>query len=114
MEVQKTEIDEMQSASETKRNIFLHGWRTDVDAAVAALSVEANADAVLNFLTNNYWEEKNRKRPRQRQEAVNYWSTSWGKLLRHPEVKDVATKTGRLFRRRFRVPFSIFEFIVQK
>jgi hypothetical protein len=38
----------------------------------------------------------------------DYWETSWGKLLRNPNTRDISSKEGRLFRRRFRVPFQIF------
>ena len=44
----------------------------------------------------------------------NYWrETNWGQLyINNPEVKDPSTKTARDFRRRFRVPFPIFDEII--
>ena len=39
---------------------------------------------------------------------VDYWSTPWGRLLRSENLNDVTSKNGKLFRRRFRVPFEVF------
>jgi hypothetical protein len=41
-------------------------------------------------------------------------TTAWGIMLSNPDLGDVTTKAGKLFRRRFRVPFPLFELIVVK
>jgi len=38
--------------------------------------------------------------------------TAWGKLIRNPNVKDASSYHGKLFRRRFRVPYPVFEHLV--
>ena len=65
--------------------------------------------------------EKRRKRsplssPRERN--VNYWSTTWGKLLASLSAIDggpsITSREGKLFRRRFRVPWDVFCDLVKK
>jgi Plant transposon protein len=50
-----------------------------------------------------------KKRRTSKQRTVDYWSTSWGELITNPATKDLTTTEGKLFRRRFRVPFPVFE-----
>ena len=38
---------------------------------------------------------------------------AWWRLIHHPDVADKKTSTGKLFRRRFRVSFGLFEQIVK-
>lgn len=45
--------------------------------------------------------------------GTDYSLTKWGKMIKHPDVNNVRSKIGRLFRRRFRVPFPLFEVIVK-
>ena len=47
-----------------------------------------------------------------RENKKDYWKTPWGVMLRHPDINNPTTKLGRLFRRRFRVPFPIFDEIL--
>ena len=46
------------------------------------------------------------------EDLTNFWDTPWGKLIQHPDVRDPATKTGKIFRRRFRLPFPLFNHLV--
>ena len=46
---------------------------------------------------------------KKRPEKVDFWQSNWGVMILHPDVRDPGTKLGKLFRRRFRVPFFIFE-----
>jgi hypothetical protein len=54
------------------------------------------------------------KRPRFQwhidgQRCLDYLTESrWGRLIAHPLVHDPQSRQGRLFRRRFRVPFPVF------
>ena len=36
---------------------------------------------------------------------ISYEETTWGQLIQDPEIKNSQSKVGKLFRRRFRVPF---------
>lgn len=43
---------------------------------------------------------------------VDYSTTKWGKLIRHPNVGNIESYQGKLFHRRFRLPFVVFQHIV--
>jgi hypothetical protein len=57
-------------------------------------------------------ENRNKPKKRRRKEKVKnrayYEQTPWWKVIHHPEIKDPCSKLARLFRRRFRLPFSLF------
>ena len=44
--------------------------------------------------------------------ANSFWETDWGNLIRHPDVCNIRTRMGKRFRRRFRLPFPLFEHVV--
>ena len=48
----------------------------------------------------------------EKMRRIDYNMSAWGKLIRHPNVKDASSYHGKLFRRRFRVPFPVFEHLV--
>ena len=39
---------------------------------------------------------------------IDYWKTSWGELILSEDVRDDLSYNGKLFKRRFRVPFGLF------
>ena len=43
----------------------------------------------------------------------DYWSYSWGRMLRSGRCDMDNTREGRYFRRRFRVPYPLFAKLVQ-
>ena len=43
----------------------------------------------------------------------DYWSFAWGRMLRSGRCGDETTREGKYFRRRFRVPYILFNRIVQ-
>ena len=45
--------------------------------------------------------------------AMPFWDTYWGQTLCHPNVSDPKTHEGRLFRRRFRLPYPVFTYLVE-
>jgi hypothetical protein len=52
-------------------------------------------------------------RKRKTSPRPDYWNSVWGSMLRSDNVRDAGDrKGGKRFRRRFRVPFPIFEKIV--
>ena len=57
--------------------------------------------------------KQTRTRPKARF-SVDYTQTNWGKFLVDPEVKDPDSRKGKLFRRRFRVPYTVFCWICTK
>jgi len=44
-----------------------------------------------------------------RTNKIDYWETPWGKLITCDRVMNIKTKEGKLFRRRFRIPFLLFK-----
>ena len=59
-------------------------------------------------------EEETRKKVRRRVIArARYKDGSWATFLNNPEIQDPASREGKLFRRRFRVPYEIFGSIMQ-
>jgi len=53
------------------------------------------------------------KKSRNSWTLIKDWDdTSWGSLIKDPLVKDCNSRVGKTFRRRFRVPFPIFEYVV--
>jgi hypothetical protein len=43
---------------------------------------------------------------------IDYNITPWGKLITHPSVRDASSYKGKLFRRRFPIPFPVFEHLI--
>lgn len=56
-----------------------------------------------------------RKSPRFRDEFKNidYTKTAWGLMIRNELVKSPETREGKMFRRRFRLPFQLFLILVE-
>ena len=87
-------------------------WNFDID-----IDDENDIDIVASFIEENpflfndvFNDETNTRDGRENKK--NYWTTPWGVMLRHPDIKNPTTKLGRLFRRRFRVQFPIFDEIL--
>ena len=54
-------------------------------------------------------EEHEKKRRRiNGMSTSDWWKTSWGQMLLNDNVKDISTREGKEFRRRFRVPAPFF------
>ena len=49
-----------------------------------------------------------------RSDPESLWQTTWGRMLLSEEVKDPNSYVASKFRRRFRLPFSLFLLVVQK
>ena len=78
-----------------------------------SLSVITDLDSDEYYIYND--EPISYKIPRSRENiTVDFSQTRWGKFITDPEVKDFNSRKGRLFRRRFRVPFHVFTWIVTK
>ena len=51
-------------------------------------------------------------RNRNTQQRMNYGKTPYAIMLENENVKDPTTREGQYFRRRFRIPFPIYERLV--
>jgi hypothetical protein len=45
--------------------------------------------------------------------SVDYSTTPWMRMINNPQINDSTTREGKRFRRRFRLPFPVFEYIVE-
>ena len=45
--------------------------------------------------------------------SSQFWQSEWGKLLQHPNINDPRTTEGKRFRRRFRLPYPLFQYLVE-
>ncbi len=52
--------------------------------------------------------------PSKPKKIVNVWESPFGKMSLDPESFWGSTRAGKLFRLRVRVPFSVFQMIVDK
>jgi len=62
---------------------------------------------VVNALSRKGVLEERRKRMRQKTPSMR--DTIWGQMLADPHLRDPNSKQARKFRRRFRVPYPLFE-----
>ena len=46
---------------------------------------------------------------RNRQLTVDLWATGWGQMLRNETINDPNSFLGKKFRRRFRLPYALFQ-----
>jgi hypothetical protein len=75
---------------------------------------------VLNHVFHNWQQYGFRlppKEPRKRlprQKDSDFWETAWGRRLLHPDTQNPKSRLGKLFRRRFRLPYPVFLDFVEK
>ncbi len=46
--------------------------------------------------------------PRVTKGSDYFWQSTWGQMLMDRRCEDIGTRQGKLFRRRFRLPFTVF------
>ena len=68
---------------------------------------------ILNFQLDTEPPLTKKKRNRLKQSVGSFWETPWGMLISHPNVNNPRSKEGRMFRRRFRLPFPAFKLLLQ-
>ena len=56
-----------------------------------------------------YFKPTKKKRVIRYCRNIDYSKTKWGLLISDPNTRVASTHKGKLFRRRFRVPFPLFE-----
>lgn len=90
------------------------------------LSPEGLFNVVMSYIRSDcgqlfdYVKEADGKRRRMRLNHYNVnkeeelWSTPWGRMLNDPDLRVNTSSNAKRFRRRFRVPYSVFLYIVQR
>ena len=89
---------------------MMHKEETKSFEALKAL-VEAQ---VIDYVTSNlehFFPSLNRNR-RNSKPRPNYWESVWGKMLLDPTTEDPNSTTAKKFRRRFRVPYPLFQEVI--
>ena len=92
------------------KNCFTEEYMTEEE-------IKLEDDLILRLLKMNEEDEAPAshkvKRRRTVIPQVNFWETYWGQLISHPNVNNPKAKEGKQFRRRFRLPFPVFQFLVK-
>ena len=85
---------------------YVNDWIASIDGMIFSSNLVRNRET-------NPLKRKRAKRTR-REEFVNidYTKTAWGMMIRNPLVKFPDNRFGKQFRRRFRVPFQLYEILV--
>ena len=69
-------------------------------------------DSIFTSFVNEHFgdvPEPEHKKTRTRHHLkIDYWKTSLGELILSEDVNDATSYNGKLFKRRFRVPFGLF------
>ena len=78
--------------------------------------IEKDEDMFIDSVGRDYILGDNNSRKRRtvrRDPDKDWWSTAWGLIILDPKIRDIETKDGQTFRRRFRVPGHLFlDFLV--
>jgi hypothetical protein len=92
--------------------------RASLDAAAQAQLDEEVEDAIIKSEIE-MWERIGLGRTKRRRERLNvvrpvdFASTLWGQMINDRQVSNPKAKMGKEFRRRFRLPFPLFEHLVE-
>jgi hypothetical protein len=65
-------------------------------------------DSVISSFIDEYYGDGSEKSRTRHHLKIDYWKTPWGELILSNDVTDVNSYNGKLFKRRFRVPFGLF------
>ena len=68
--------------------------------------IRRNPETFLEF-SGELEDVPQRKRLRNLSRA-DWWASPWGKMIQDPNIRDINTREGREFRRRFRLPGPFF------
>jgi hypothetical protein len=79
---------------------------------IIALIAQANCIASKFSRANSKKSRRPKHYIRHKPFLKDWWASSWGQLVRNPNVANMETYEGKLFRFRFRLPFKLFTFLV--
>ena len=104
-----TKRDMVMKHSASLLELFTLVWGSSL-ACKSAARTRSSASAFPGSGGHNF---KGDNQPyQQRMQLADFWTTEWGRLLRNPAVRQPGTKEHQEFVAEFRVPFSIFEEII--
>ena len=76
-------------------------------------------ESALKFIVENLLENLEdstdtfKRRRTVRDTTKEFWESPWGTLLNHPNVDNPQTVEGKRFRRRFRLPHPLYNYLVE-
>ena len=107
-EIQSKRQKQKSTTSDMLKKIIFQFIADDIDENYASTGV--NNSGIISGVENS---PPNGKRKRNQYERGDSWSTAWGRMLKHRDVSNPSKRTGKLFRRRFRVPYQVFEKLLE-
>ena len=76
-------------------------------------------ELVAKFITSNpqlFLDDESlcssESKKRHRTEKKSYWESKWGLMIQDPKINNPKSRIAKLFRRRFRVPFRLFNKLI--
>jgi len=84
------------------------------ETANDGLEVEAEDELILRYIISENDEEVSKKRRKRYDTHIDFWDTDWGKMITNPNVNNPKTRAGKQFRRRFRMPYPVFQYLVKQ
>jgi hypothetical protein len=86
----------------------------DISRTVAATGkrVLSHLELLLVEDNVNIEPEAPKRKSRKRNPRPDYTQTSWWRLIHDPEVKNENSRQHKYFRRRFRLPFALYEVLL--
>jgi hypothetical protein len=76
-----------------------------------------DCELVIRLIESNpdeFIDQQNRKRKRQRRPKIDLWQSEWGRLLKSHQIANPNSWEAKKFRLRFRVPWPLFLELVRK
>ena len=65
--------------------------------------------AIMKYIEMSGMFSRTSSRRMKEAKVLDFYTTSWGRLISDPTTREPKSRNGKLFRRRFRVPFPIFK-----
>ena len=103
----------MKAQYRTQYKSWYKSWHTNKMSHDDEEEMDAVVDAVVDWIAQNsslFVPVGSRKRKKK----TDLWKTSWGIWLKDPDTQDPHTLAGKRFRLKFRVPYPLYEHIVDK
>jgi hypothetical protein len=93
---------------------MLRTIRKRLQSIMACIFALRKLDKGKQMASTSKIRRKKEEKPRNPKKLVNVWESPFGKMLRDPDSSLESTAAGKLFRLRVRVPFSVYQMIVDK
>ena len=86
--------------------------RFEQDEALVQEQLTSNPLLIAEILKRSEYGQP--KRRRVREPRPDLWESDFGRILQSEDIMDPSSKSGRLFRNRYRVPYNLFQQMFKK